>query len=97
MQAVLETATEVVQSRIETSQDCGNLAQIVQRASKSITELNHLIRHDLAREGKVERLQNKQKASHKGFLRHHRKVKSLKFEIQAIKLSLLIAMGSLTL
>ena len=94
---VLKTASEVVESRVETLQDCGSLARIVQRASGSIAELSHLINHELVQKGAAQNHDNKPKASHKGFLRHHGKLRSLRAELQEIKLSLLIAVGTLTL
>ena len=97
LQVVLKTASEVVDSRIETSQDCGSLARIVQRASQSIAELNQLIYHELVRKGAAQNPDNKLKASHTGFLRRHGKLKSLKDDLREIKLSLLIAVGTLTL
>ena len=97
LQVVLKTASEIVESRIETSQDCGNLAQIVQRADKSVAELNRLIHQELARKGASQHPDNRPKASHKGFLRHHGKLRSLRAELRDIKLSLLVAVGTLTL
>lgn len=97
LQVVLKTASEVVESRIETSQDCGSLAHIVQRADESIGELDHLIHHELARNGAAQNPDNKPRSSRKGFLRHHRKLESLKVELREIKLNLLIAVGTLTL
>lgn len=97
LQVVLKTASEVVESRIKTSQDCGSLARIVQRAGQSISELNELIHHELIQNGAAQDPNNKPKASRTGFLRHRGKLRSLKVELQEIKLSLLIAVGTLTL
>ncbi len=97
LQVVLKTAGEVVESRIETSQDCGSLARILQRASLSIAELNQLINHELVRKGAAQNPDGKPKASHTGFLRRHGKLRSLKDELREIKLGLLIAVGTLTL
>lgn len=97
LQVVLKTASEVVESRNETSQDCGGLARIVQRASQSIAELNHLIHHELVRKGTAQNPDSVLKASHMGFLRRQGKLRSLKEELREIKLSLLIAVGTLTL
>lgn len=97
MQVVLKTASEVVESRIETSQDCGRLAHIVERATQSIAELNQVIHHELVRKGVAQNSDNKLKASHAGFLRRHGKLKSLTVELRDIKFSLLVAVGMLTL
>ena len=95
--AVLKTASEVIESRTEKAQECGNLAHIVQRASRSIAELNRLIHHELARDGVAPRPGSEPKLSRAGFLRYHGKLKSLKGELVEIKLSLLVAVGTLTL
>ena len=79
------------------AQECGSLAHIVQRASRSIAELNRLIHHELARNGAAPRPDSKPKVSHASFLRHYGKLKSLKGELREIKLSLLVAVGTLTL
>ena len=97
LRVVLSTAREAVQERVETSQDCGNLAQILERASQKITELNHLICYDLVKNGADHPPSSKPKASHTAFLRHHGKIRSLKVDLREVKLSLLIAVGALTL
>lgn len=97
LQVVLRTASEVVESRIKKSQDCGSLGHIVQRAGQSISELNELIQHELIQNGAAQAPDSKPKASRTGFLRHRGKLRSLKVELQDIKLSLLIAVGTLTL
>lgn len=94
---VLKTASEIIESRTEKAQECGNLAHIVQRASRSIAELNRLIHHELARGGVAPRPGSEPKVSRTSFLRHHGKLKSLKGELVEIKLSLLVAVGTLTL
>lgn len=52
LRLVVSNAHEAVRRRIETSQECGNLAQVVKRAEKKIEELNHLICHDLIKKRK---------------------------------------------
>ena len=94
---VLKTVSEIVESRTEKAQECGNLAHIVQRASRSIAELNRLVQHELARNGVAPRPGSEPKVSRASFLRHHGKLKSLKGELVATKLSLLVAVGTLTL
>ncbi len=97
LQVVLKTASEIVESRTETAQECGSLAHIVQRASRSIAELNRLIHHEIAQNKVAQKPGSKPKVSHASFLRHHGKLNSLKGELLEIKLSLLIAVGTLTL
>lgn len=97
MQVVLKAASQVVQSRTEASQDCGRLAHIVQRAGQSVAELNELIHRELMRKGAAQTLESKPKASHTAFLKRHGKLRSLKIELQEVKLTLLIAVGTLTL
>ena len=97
LQVVLKTASEIVESRTETAQECASLAHIFQRASRSIAELNRLIHHELAQNGVARKPDSKPKVSHTSFLRHHGKLKSLKGELLEIKLSLLVAVGTLTL
>lgn len=97
LRVVLSNAHEAVQGRIETSQDCGSLTHIVERASGKIAELNHLICHDLVKNGEAHSLDCKPKASRTGFLRHNRKISSLKVELREIKLNLLVAVGTLIL
>ena len=97
LRVVRETASEVIESRTGKAQECGNLAHIVQRASRSIAELNRLIHHELARDGVAPRLGSEPKVSRASFLRHHGKLKSLKGGLVEIKLSLLVVVGTLTL
>ena len=97
LQVVLKRASEVIESRTERAQERGNLAHIVQRASRSIAELNRLIHHELARDGVAPRPGSEPKVSRTRFLRHHGKLKSLKGELVEIKLDLLVAVGTLTL
>ena len=97
LQVVLNTTREVIESRTEKAQECGNLARIVQRANRSIAELNRLIHHELARDGVAPRPGSEPKVSRTRFLRHHGKLKSLKDELVEIKDSLRVAVGTLTL
>ena len=96
LRVVLNKAKETVQSRDVASQDCASLGKIVERAGQKVRELNRLIYHNLVKKGKFTE-DDKPKASHVAFLRHHGKIKSLKEEIREVKLSLLIAIGTLTL
>ena len=94
---MLSNTREAVQERIENSQDCGSLGHIVERADQTIAKLNHLIHHRLARNGTAHTPDSKPKASRAAFLWYNGKIRSLKVDLQEIKLSLLVAIGSLTL
>ncbi|KAI4125496.1 MAG: hypothetical protein LQ338_004198 [Usnochroma carphineum] len=101
LRVVLHNVRDVVQSRAETSQKCGNLAFIVQRASEKMSDLNRLIYGNLVKTSSTgcSSLGDDDtiKASRTAFLRYSGKIRSLKDDIQEIKLSLLVAMGTLTL
>ncbi|MCJ1236859.1 hypothetical protein MMC14_004841 [Varicellaria rhodocarpa] len=75
---------------------CGNLNQIVNRASQKITELNNLIYHDLVKNGTAQSYDITPKVSRKAFLRHTGKIKSLKIDLREVKLNLLFAVAMLT-
>ncbi|KAL9017831.1 MAG: hypothetical protein Q9185_004846 [Variospora sp. 1 TL-2023] len=101
LRVVLHNVRDAVQGRAKTSQECGNVAYIVQRASQKMSELNRLIYGNLVKTpssgchslGDDDTI----KASRTKFLRHSGKIRSLKDDIQELKMSLLIAMGTLTL
>ena len=97
LRVVLSNTHEAIGGRVETEQECGNLALIVERANQKIAELDHLIQHSLIKNGSAHDLEVKPKASRTAFLRHQAKVRSLKIELRDIKLSLLVALGTLTL
>ncbi|KAL8868130.1 MAG: hypothetical protein Q9174_005196 [Haloplaca sp. 1 TL-2023] len=95
LRVVLHNVRDAVQDRAESSQECGNLSFIVQRASSKLSELNRLIFGNLL---KTDGLGDDDtiKASQTAFLRHSGKLKALKEDIQEIKMSMMIAMGTLT-
>ena len=97
LRVVLSSAREVVQGRIEASQDCGSLAHIVERAGHTIAELNHFIHCHLVGNVAAHSLGSKPKVSRAAFLWHNGKIRSLKVDLQEIKLNLLVAVGTLTL
>ena len=98
---VLHNVRDAVQGRANGSQECGNLAYIVQRATQKMSELNRLIYGNLVKTpstgcnslGDDDTV----RASRRAFLRHSGKIKSLKDDLQEVKMSLLVAMGTLTL
>ncbi|KAL9593600.1 MAG: hypothetical protein Q9219_007474 [cf. Caloplaca sp. 3 TL-2023] len=100
LRVVLHNVRDVVQGRAQASQECGNLGYIVHRASQKLSELNRLIYGNLVKTpsagcnslGDDDTI----KASRRAFLRHSGKIKLLKDEIQEVKLSLLVAIGTLT-
>lgn len=94
---MLSNAYEAIRGRTETSKECGNLAHIVRRADQKMKELKRLIYQNLVQNGKSEGILDKPKASRIGFIRHQRKIQSLKSELREIKLSLLATVGTLTL
>ncbi|KAL8826404.1 MAG: hypothetical protein Q9170_007415 [Blastenia crenularia] len=99
LRVVLHNVRDAIQGRVGTH-ECGNLAYIVQRASQKMSELNRLIYGNLVKTpstgcnslGDDDTI----KASRRAFLRHSGKIRSLKDEIQELKMSLLVAMGTLT-
>ncbi|KAL8956008.1 MAG: hypothetical protein Q9183_006451, partial [Haloplaca sp. 2 TL-2023] len=95
LRVVLHNVRDAVQDRAKSSQECGNLSFIVQRASSKLSELNRLIFGNLL---KTDGLGDDDtiRASRTAFLRHSGKLKSLKEDIQEIKMSMLIAIGTLT-
>ncbi len=97
LRVVLSYTREAVQRRIENSQDCGSLGHIVERAGQTIAELNHLIYHRLAKNGTAHTPDSKPKASRAAFLWYNVKIRSLKVDLQEIKLSFLVAIRTLTL
>ncbi|KAL9040139.1 MAG: hypothetical protein Q9214_004603, partial [Letrouitia sp. 1 TL-2023] len=97
LRLVLSNAYEAIRGRTETSKECGNLAHIVRRADQKMKELKRLIYQNLVQNGKSEGNLDKPKASRIGFIRHQRKIQSLKSELREIKLSLLATVGTLTL
>ena len=94
---MLNNAREAVQGRTDTSQDCGCVVHVVERAGQTIAELNELIYRHLVRNGAAHSLGSKPKASRPAFLWHNAKIRSLKAELREIKLNLLVAVGTLTL
>ena len=97
LRAVLYHTQQAIQCRNDTSQDCGSLSHIVKRAGQAVGELNYLIEHHLVSSGHSHGLDEKPQASRAAFLRHGRKIRDLKLEIQEVKLSLLVAVGTLVL
>ncbi|KAL9613335.1 MAG: hypothetical protein Q9167_002096 [Letrouitia subvulpina] len=97
LRLVLSNAYEAIRSRTETSKECSNLAHIVRRADQKMKELKRLIYQNLVQNGKSEGILDKPKASRIGFIRHQRKIHSLKSDLREIKLSLLAIVGTLTL
>ncbi|KAL8777677.1 MAG: hypothetical protein Q9213_007751 [Squamulea squamosa] len=100
LRVVLHNVRDAVQERATTSQKCGNLGFIVQRATLKLSELNRLIYGNLLKTNTGNNSFNDDdtiKASRRAFLRHSGKIKSLKEEIQDIKMSMMIAMGAMTL
>ncbi|KAL9011866.1 MAG: hypothetical protein Q9173_003326 [Seirophora scorigena] len=95
LRVVLHNIRDAVEGRAETSQECGNVAYIVQRASLKMSELNRLIYGNLVKTPQLGMQQPG--ASRTKFLRHGGKIRSLKDDIQELKMSLLVAMGTLTL
>ena len=96
MQVVLSNAQQVIYGHLQTAQSCGNLNQIVDRASKKIAELNDLIYHDLVKKGTAQGGGITLKVSRKAFLRHAGKIRSLKLDVRDVKLNLLFAVAMLT-
>ncbi|KAL8766550.1 MAG: hypothetical protein Q9209_006693 [Squamulea sp. 1 TL-2023] len=99
LRVVLYNVRDAVQERAKTSQECGNLGFIVQRATLKLSELNRLIYGNLLKTNTGNNSINDDdiiKASRRAFLRHSGKIKSLKEEIQDIKMSMMIAMGAMT-
>ena len=96
MQVVLSNTQQVVHTHIQTSQNCPNLDQIVNRAREKITELEHLIYHDLVKSKTAQSNDKTPKVSRKAFLRHTGKIKSLKIDLRETKLNLLFAVAMLT-
>ncbi|KAL8947627.1 MAG: hypothetical protein Q9222_006114 [Ikaeria aurantiellina] len=99
LRVVLHNIRDAIQGRAHSSQECGNLSYIVQRANQKLSELNRLIYGSLLKSSNGCNSLNDDdtiKASRRAFLRHNGKIKSLKEEIQEIKMSLLVAMGTLT-
>ncbi|KAL8697163.1 MAG: hypothetical protein Q9201_007272 [Fulgogasparrea decipioides] len=94
LRVVLHNVRDAVTERVKTSQECGNISFIVQRATQKLSELNRLIYGNLL---KTVEDDDTIKASRRAFLRHNGKIRSLKEDIHEIKISLLIAMGTLTL
>ncbi len=97
---VLHNVRDALQDRDKTSQECGNLGFIVQRATLKLSELNRLIYGNLLKTNNGRDPFDDDdtiKASRRAFLRHGGKVKSLKGEIRDIKTSMLVAMGAMTL
>ena len=97
---VLQNVRDAVQERAKTSQESGNLGFVVQRATLKLSELNRLICGNLFKTNKgCDALDNDAviKASRRAFLRYSGKIKSLQAEIRDIKMSLMIAMGAMTL
>ena len=88
---------EAVSRRTKTLQECGNLAQVVQRIDENIGKLNRLIYHDLIKHGKAKVSNDQLKASRCAFFWHQRKIKLLRSELREAKLSLLVSVGALTL
>ncbi|KAI4174725.1 MAG: hypothetical protein LQ343_002096 [Gyalolechia ehrenbergii] len=101
LRVVLHNVRDAVQVRAKTTQECGNLAHIVHRASVKMSELNRLIYGNLVKTGGTgcNSLADEDtvKASRRAFLRHSGKIRALKDDLQELKLSLLVAMGTLTL
>lgn len=85
-----------MECRKETVQDCGSLARIVHRAGQAVSELNTLIEHQLIKGDAVDS-DGKPRPSRTAFFRYGAKIRTLKAELQDVKLSLLIAVGTLTL
>lgn len=97
---VLHNVRDAVQERAKTSQECGNLGFVVQRATLKLSELNRLIYGNLLKTNNgCDALDDDDliKASRRAFLRYSGKIKSLQAEIRDIKMSLMIAMGAMTL
>lgn len=101
LRVVLHNVRDAVQERVKTSQECGNLAYVVHRASVKMSELNRLIYGNLVKTGGTGcnslAEEDTVKASRRAFLRHSGKIKALKDDLQELKMSLLVAMGTLTL
>lgn len=97
LHVALSNAREAVQGRIETSQDCGSLAYVVERAGQTIAELNHLIYRHLVGNGAAHSLSSKPKTSRVAVLWHNGEIRPLKVELHEIKLDLLAGAGMLTL
>ena len=96
MLVVLSNTRQLVDDHLQTSQSCGNLNQIVNRASEKITELNNLIYHDLIKNRTGQSYDMAPKVSRKAFLRHNGKIKSLKIDLREVKLNLLFTVAMLT-
>lgn len=96
LRVVLSKARETIKNRSVAAQDCASLGKIVEHANQKVRELNRLIYRDLVKKRSCLE-DDKPKASPIAFLRHHGKIKGLKEELREIKLSLLIALGTLTL
>ncbi|KAI4184709.1 MAG: hypothetical protein L6R41_004570, partial [Letrouitia leprolyta] len=100
LRVVLHNVRDAVQERVKTSQECGNLAYVVHRASVKMSELNRLIYGNLVKTGGTGcnslAEEDTVKASRRAFLRHSGKIKALKDDLQELKMSLLVAMGTLT-
>ncbi|KAL8978270.1 MAG: hypothetical protein Q9205_006109 [Flavoplaca limonia] len=100
LRVVLHNVREAVQERAKTSQECGNLGFVVQRATLKLSELNRLIYGNLLKTNNgCDALDDDDdviKASRRAFLRYSGKIKSLQAEIRDIKMSLMIAMGAMT-
>ncbi|KAI4267479.1 MAG: hypothetical protein LQ337_008331, partial [Flavoplaca oasis] len=99
LRVVLHNVRDAVQERAKTSQECGNLGFVVQRATLKLSELNRLIYGNLLKTNNgCDALDDDDliKASRRAFLRYSGKIKSLQAEIRDIKMSLMIAMGAMT-
>ncbi|KAL8997543.1 MAG: hypothetical protein Q9169_003238 [Polycauliona sp. 2 TL-2023] len=99
LRVVLHNVRDAVQERTKTSQECGNLGFVVQRATLKLSELNRLIYGSLLKTnngGDALDDDDAIKASRRAFLRYGSKIKSLQGEIRDVKMSLVIAMGAMT-
>ena len=94
---MLGNAHDTIRERRDYRQECANLAYIVERADQKIGKINQLIYHNLVKNGKIEGIGEKLKASRVGFYRHQKKLKSLRSELREIKMSLSMSVGTLTL
>ncbi|KAI4252837.1 MAG: hypothetical protein L6R42_007813, partial [Xanthoria sp. 1 TBL-2021] len=100
LRVVLHNVRDAVQKRTKTSQECGNLGFIVQRATLKLSELNRLIYGNLLKTNNgCDPFDDDDtiKASRRAFLRYGGNIKSLVGELRDIKMSMMIAMGAMTL
>ncbi|KAI4266017.1 MAG: hypothetical protein L6R38_009007, partial [Xanthoria sp. 2 TBL-2021] len=99
LRVVLHNVRDAVQERAKTSQECGNLGFIVQRATLKLSELNRLIYGNLLKTNNgCDPFDDDDtiKASRRAFLRHGGNIKSLKGELRDIEMSMMIAMCAMT-